>query len=363
MVVFRLLSFAFLAIFLNSCLGVNSTTFEEEHQDYLNTLSNTQDRQLLLNIVKMRYCDNPSFMEIINVTSQHSVGGQIGAGYNQGGAFSGVKFIDKASETISGQAAMDFRITPTVSYQPLQGQMFVQRLLRPLDADIIILLYTSGYNVRKVMQICLEEMNGMVNAPRASGPTPTKAPIYKDFFKATNFLEDYQADGRLDIFYEQKDKRVNHVLVIDQKDNSFSKNLNIDPQEYYNLVFNLRRNAANKQNLYLRSRSFREILFYVCHNAEVPEDHVQQGLVRRTLNADGSAFDWNQLLGNLLQIKCSEGRPDTAYIKVKYRGHWFYLDDRDSSSKETFTMLNNIYQYLSGNFKAFQPTLTIGAGG
>ena len=31
--------------------------------------------------------------------------------------------------------------------------------------------------------------------------------------------------------------------------------------------------------------------------------------------------------------------PPTAYVAVKYRGYWYYIDDRDQESKATFALV------------------------
>ena len=32
-------------------------------------------------------------------------------------------------------------------------------------------------------------------------------------------------------------------------------------------------------------------------------------------------------------------RPHDAYVAVKYRDYWFYIDDRDQASKQTFSLM------------------------
>ena len=41
------------------------------------------------------------------------------------------------------------------------------------------------------------------------------------------------------------------------------------------------------------------ILFYLSHNAEVPQPHQAAGLVTQTQSAEGEAFDWNEVTGGL----------------------------------------------------------------
>ena len=44
----------------------------------------------------------------------------------------------------------------------------------------------------------------------------------------------------------------------------------------------------------------------------------------------------------LFRIHCCQSRkpPPCAYVAAKYRGYWFYIDDRDQASKESFTLVS-----------------------
>ena len=78
------------------------------------------------------------------------------------------------------------------------------------------------------------------------------------------------------------------------------------------------------------------ILFYLSHNAEVPQPHQAAGLVTQTQSAEGEAFDWNEVTGGLFRVRSSTSRPANAFVVVPYRGAWFYIADNDLESKSTF---------------------------
>jgi hypothetical protein len=55
--------------------------------------------------------------------------------------------------------------------------------------------------------------------------------------------------------------------------------------------------------------------------------------------------------------------PACAYIAVKYRGWWYYIDDRDLVSKETFSLILHLSRMDFGSRKVVGgPVLTLPVG-
>ena len=45
-----------------------------------------------------------------------------------------------------------------------------------------------------------------------------------------------------------------------------------------------------------------------------------------------------------MKIRYSKGFPESAFQSVRYRGLWFYIDDRDINSKAGFNALYDLWQ-------------------
>lgn len=103
------------------------------------------------------------------------------------------------------------------------------------------------------------------------------------------------------------------------------------------------------------------ILYYLAHGVEVPARDQQAGVVTLTKDAQGQLFDWTKVTQGVFRIKSGgQGNPVTA---VRYRGHVFYIDDRDLTSKSTFMLISQILALQAGDVKAITPTLTLPVGG
>jgi hypothetical protein len=61
-----------------------------------------------------------------------------------------------------------------------------------------------------------------------------------------------------------------------------------------------------------------------------------------------------------IRIQCSKSRPSSAFLAVKYRGHWFYIDDGDRKTKVAFNTLYDLWQLsVKGPSSESTPVTTI----
>jgi hypothetical protein len=70
---------------------------------------------------------------------------------------------------------------------------------------------------------------------------------------------------------------------------------------------------------------------------EVPPEHVGCGIVDPSIALDVTTFDWTQFTAGLFAVHSAKQywRPRNAYVAVKYRGYWFYVDDCGHDTKVT----------------------------
>ena len=54
--------------------------------------------------------------------------------------------------------------------------------------------------------------------------------------------------------------------------------------------------------------------------------------------------------------------PRTAYVAVKYRGYWFYIDDRDAASKATLALMMQLARLDFTRQQPGAPQLTLPVG-
>ena len=58
-------------------------------------------------------------------------------------------------------------------------------------------------------------------------------------------------------------------------------------------------------------------------------------------------------------IRCSATAPSDAYVAVRYRGHWFWIDDRDVLAKREFAFIMMLFTMTDRGADRTPPALTI----
>jgi len=348
----------FLLILTSGCAKLGPTTLKSERSNYNLAVQKTNDEQLLLNLTRLKYRDTPFFMEVSSVASQFTLSTSANASST---LQEGVKGIFG----LGGSVGVTEK--PTVTYSPLQGDQFIQRVLSPLPLETITLLYHSGWSIERIFRLCFQRMNSLKNAPGASGPTPKKAPKFKEFIEATKYLRELQSQDVLNLIFQKQNGTSQILIQITEEGKNLkpainlAKILNLEPgKTKYAITFSPKQNEGNQ--IRVVTRSLLGILFYLSQSVEAPEHDIESGKVTRTLKLSGEVFDWRELTGEILRIRSKSEQPKDATLMVFYRNTWFYIDDSDLKSKSTFALLSQIFSLQAGKIKDNSPVLTLGVG-
>ena len=70
---FCTLIFAMGVMFLAGCSSIGPGTVPRDRADYSNTISDSWKRQTLMNIIKLRYLEPPSFVDVGQIVSGYSL--------------------------------------------------------------------------------------------------------------------------------------------------------------------------------------------------------------------------------------------------------------------------------------------------
>ena len=342
------------------CVNLGPRALEAGRADYNQVLRDTADQQLLANLVRLRYRDRPYYLEVSAVTTQFSFSPQLGLT----GALGSPQIEQDA--LVSGGAG--YQEQPTVSYAPLQGDEFARRLLTPVSLESLVLLSHSGWSIERLLRICVQRINGIPNAVTASGPTPDEAPAYEDFLDLARALRRLQVRDAVTVGFRPEDEAGETVVLFSEAA--------LDSPEYRTVVTLLglepgRRSyrvaaaprGGGSDLVGIQLRSLNGMLYYLAHSVRVPDDHLSRGLVNVTRRRDGGAFDWGELTGGLMEIRTSGERPEGAAVRVRYRDHWYYIDDADLDSKSTFSLLAQLFALQAGGGEGLRPVLTLPVGG
>lgn len=342
---------------LAGCDSFGPDALRGTHPLYNDAIVASMNEQFLQNIVRLRYRDPVFFLDVASVTATLKLdmsGGidQSEIGLNGGGDI--LKYSLGAAYTTS----------PTISYAPLQGEGFVKSVLSPVPLEALFTLAGSGWSAKRVFGLCVERINGLQNAPSASGPTPQRAPDRSQAFSRLLELAEVVAEEQIvfpQIDPASKELRL-HIGPSDRHPEQIGEIkalLGLDPKlEDYRIDGNFLH--ARPDTVSIRTRSLMSIFFYLSQHVDAPPADQTAGLLTTTRNPDGSAFDWGTTpAGQQFHIREGEDRPDGAFLAIPYRDHWFYLQDNDLESKSTFMLLMQLFRLQAGAAKSAGPTLTL----
>ena len=353
-----------LALFLGGCsifdefLQIGPDSVQDSRGEFNQVISDTNDSQSLLNLVKRRYGDSISVLEVSSVSTsiEWQRGGSLALTIFDGGP-------DANNAGFGGSAR--YTEKPTITYLPLKGGDFIKKVLSPVDVDMLMLLSRSGWRMDRILNLTVNNINGIDNAHTASGPTPELAPSFKKFDK---FLAAMVAIKRADlqfgyIMHENKDRQLalyfKKESLLNPNVQSLIKLMNLDGKSNIYPIYAELETEEDRSEIQIDFRSLAGIQFFLSHGIIVPEEHLEEGLVQITKNPDGTEFNWSEITGELITIYSSKNEPDQNSAKVFYRDYWFYIKDSDITSKYTFMLLNQIESLQSGEIKESGPTLTL----
>jgi hypothetical protein len=249
----------------------------------------------------------------------------------------------------------------------LRGTKFVQQLLSPLDLETIFLLRFAGFEMNNILRVFTRAVNNVPNAPTGGDSTPTGVPVYKNFMEGINALGELEDRGALIYALVKKknkwDTETVAIKVLPRARNSeafatLTRTFNLDPEaDQYRMKIGWV--PASRNEIIIETRPILSAMFFLGRSIEIPESLQNSGVVHFNLDENNQPFDWGKVHDGLFNIRSATGKPSGAYTAVKYRHHYYYIEDADVPSKETLTMLNIVLTLEAGGSPAEAPVLTL----
>jgi hypothetical protein len=314
------------------------------------------NEQLLLNLVRLRYRDNPLFLDMGSVITSYAfkTSGSVDGGFLWGGAN-----VQNLGLKVGGE----YTTAPTLTYTPLQGEAYGTRLLSPIKPGLLLYLSQSGWSLERLLTLCVQKANGVLNAPSASGPTPELAPEYEEFQQLAELLRRLQLRNQI-VVTADSGARTIIMYIQDRPDGGADPDaeavrriLGVDRTAApYRVTSSLLRNE--KDEIALMGRTLISVMYFLANAVEVPAGDLAAGKATLTRTASGEPFDWNSVTGKVFSVRTSPSEPEGAFVSVRYRDHWFFIDDADLNSKSTFNLLTHVFNLKAGETSGLGPVIT-----
>ena len=362
---------AALPLLVTGCAtAYGSRTVRPTSTDYTSAIAQAWNEQMLGNLVRLRYRDTPQFLQVSSVLTQFEYRGGAGAvaAVGLGGSDAAIALGGVDGDIGAGRANFEYSERPTITWLPLQGREFAERLLSPIAPATILLLAQSGWSVERLLLCCVAQVNALRNAASAAGPTPDYEPEFAAFQRVAELMRKLQTAGAIDVSLREVDGKEQMILSVHPPNpeteayfDEMRRRLGVreDATEF---TLTTMRAERSPQEIMIIGRTLIGVLFFLSQAVEAPPEHVEAGLVTVTRRADGTPFEWSELTGRLFRVQSSMTDPGArAFVKVRLRGHWFFLEDRDLNSKTTFSLVRYLFS-LQATAGGAAPLLTVTTG-
>jgi hypothetical protein len=392
---------------VSGCVGPKAVRYTRMR--YNEVMRDTNDEQLLMNIVRLRYADSPIFIDLPSITSQFELAG--------GGNYLGGYGNQYHGPTSLGIGEMSLRDTPTLSYHPREGREFAKALLTPLSADLFIVV-NAGANLEQLLLFAINDINDVPNAPAAtvlvpqvaddnalymqgirllaslrardatelgfgtdedadgaSDPIPKGAVQGRDLLNAAHDGYVYRAKGEGQMTLLKREKglylRVRDPFVHSPEMKEVARIFHLIPGLSKYRVKSELSEEANKSHpspivtdtIYLNLRSILQVMTFLSKGVCVPEEHVRMGIAPMTPGPDGQPFNWTQVTAGNFFVRSQKRRPHDTEVAVQYRGYWFYITQDDVNSRAALAILEILFALQESDGKSAGPLLTLPLGG
>lgn len=344
---------------LSGCASIGPGTVSRDRIDYLSSIGESWKEQTLMNIVRLRYGDAPTFLEVSSVVSGYTFQGQLSAGGQFGSART--NSLPRSLATIGGNATYIDR--PTISYTPISGDRFTRSMLRPLSPQAVFELIEAGYPGDSVLLVTTRGLNGIRNRSSMGG---REHEADDRFYPLVEALRRLQLSGSVSIRRERRGQdEVAHLIIARPPTTETQRDLamvlgtlGLRPDRNGEITILAGSLPRAPNELTILTRSMIEMLVEIAAGIDVPEADVAEGRTGPSLRRPDAAHRADQ---PLIRVRTSPSQPADAFAAVQYRDNWYWVDDRDFASKRAMTILMLFFSLTETGVARQAPVLTVPA--
>lgn len=336
------------------CTGIGPGTVIRDRFDYVTSISESWKRQMLLNLLKVRYADAPVFMDVASVINAYELTGDV--------SLSGqVARVGSGDQIASLGASGKYSDKPTITYQPLAGDKFTRSLMLPIPIPGILSLIQSGYPADLVLRVCVNSINDLQNSYGGEGRPQAGDPKFRELIRAIR--ESQEAGGMGMRTKSTADKQAVVMFLRPSADEAIASpvlkirellGLNASAREF-TVVYGTY--PENDTEITILSRSILQVLIDLASYIDVPEVDL----------AEGSVFGLQRtpeemrMFPPLIAVRTGRAAPGNAYVAVQYRNQRFWIEDRDRQSKQLFNFIMYLFSLTETGTPQAVPIVTVPA--
>ena len=349
--VFRAAAAALLAT-LAGCSWVGPDIIRNGRPAYNDAILQTNDEQLLQNVVRMRFGDSLGFLTVSSVTANVSVtaSGSVQAGFGPASNFAG--------NLVPFTGTVTTEQNPTISYTPVSGDRVLRQLMNETPLDVTILLINASHHHKEAWHAIVRRVNNLRNPDFVDPPVLVVDPRFEELVMLASTL---QHRGSL-YWVRLAGAQTGYAIVLHTYTPASTRevarllellNVTKPVREGDDIVVPVLLSAGTPAPgaIAIETRSLFNLMQLAAAHIDLPEAAVATSIKfpRPGLGARG------------IRIHSAATRPPPAQtrVAVEFRGYWYYIDQSDESSKLWFTMLQLLASAQVPDTSVVGPMLTI----
>jgi hypothetical protein len=302
---------------------------------------------MLLNLVRLRFTEVPTFLAVNSVLTQYVWTGEIGVAGASGDS------NGFPAWSVGGSGNLRYIERPTVTYTPLSGQEFAAQLLSPVRADVVFSLVSSGWPPKDLLVMALQRIGDVENVRFSAAPGEARDES-PEFERVVELIIELAGRGAIELIRSEPADAsfLEFSTSTDDETRAMIRELKVLLKLEEDLLrFRVTRRIVGRApgEITVRMHSLLELMGLLSAGVEAPGAGVAGGA---PIHADAMP----------LVVRCHAERPDNAFVAVQYAGDWYWLDRSDEQSKRSFGLLIYLFQMQASQLQGPGPLLTVPVG-
>jgi hypothetical protein len=339
---------------LLGCSAVGPNAIRSGRLAYNEAITETNNQQMLMVLVRNRYEENNHMLAVASVTANVRMGSsaQIEAGFGDSSNYDG--------NLVPFRGGFVYEENPTISYIPVAGEVYLRQLMSPLPpalfAQVTHSLPYPGY----AYTMLLASVNGIRNPSFLFG-SQQDDPRFERFVTLMTELTHQHS-----VYWARASREAASVSLAIEPSTAETAALasellellgipvRIAQGERISVPISLALHGAESGGIGVTTRSIWELVEILTAAVQVPVEDENSGIASQPPRQGRPGRD--------LRIHYADSEPEHAYVALEHNGRWFYIDSRDRATKRYFKLLSSLWSAAmaeSLGASASPPVLTV----
>lgn len=357
------------ATLLSCACSMGPRVLKGNRTDYNVSINASNNEEMLLNLVRLRYFDAPFFLNVASISSSFNY--HVSAGFDvkfNSGPIEGYKGqypYNAATPTVGAQ----YSENPSIIYVPLSGEKFATQLLTEISLERLLFLSRAGWDIELLFQVLVKRFGNCVNKSVAMD-TALNQDLGRTacFDRLVAMLRRMQERGDLELHAKPEGAPTALVAMqmrfasreeVQEMERLLGLALPVRQLKNNGLVAKLALTQSNDLQaenacegdtcrVFVRLRNFIGILDSLAQGVELPREgrpSVQAETPRETPVP--------------FKVSCQSAASPAAFVSARYDGHWYSIAKNDVASRKVFSFLIQLFALEGGELPRNTPMLTL----